>query len=144
MHIFRYLTGFGLTAAVFAIAITPAHACQGPQFEFHILSSHIPADTKNADFVGKVEIKLKRRWLLRLPGETYGYLANVLESSTHSDLVGGKIDLPPIIETSCGPFIRPGDQGFMTGKTMTGDGPYMTVMPNYYRGLDFFPLQSDN
>ena len=97
MHIFRYLTGFGLTAAVFAIAITPAHACQGPQFEFHILSSHIPADTKNADFVGKVEIKLKRRWLLRLPGETYGYLANVLESSTHSDLVGGKIDLPPII-----------------------------------------------
>ena len=121
-----------------AILSAPAQACMGPQFERHIILGALPADTRDAEFVGHVIVREKRKWIFFSKSDTEGFLARVTESTTHPDLVGSSIELPPILSTSCGPWLDGGDRGFITGTFAESNSARPTLFPDSHKGLIAF------
>jgi len=107
--IFTVTTGLTL-----CLGLTDAHACQGPQFESSVIFGAPPVASVGAEFIGKVDVRLKNIWLVPLD-DSHGFYGRVLESSTHPELVGRNIEVPKIVGTSCGPYLDAGSKGYIFG-----------------------------
>jgi len=98
-------------------AYTPAAACDTIDNHIVIMWPDMP-DTENIDtstvFVGEVTITQKRKWGFFKQDKSEGLIAFIHKSPTHPDLEGTRINVFPVLETSCGPYIDEGDRGFVT------------------------------
>jgi len=130
----RLILSFVTLIAALAI-YTPAQACPAVQFETHVMFVRPPAAAAEADFSGKVHVKLKKRFWFFERDAAHGYHAKVIESATHPEMTGKNIELPQIIGTSCGPFLDQGDKGFIFGKIVTSKSAKFKVLPQSQKGM---------
>jgi len=108
------------------LASNSAEACRSPMS--HVIFNAPPIGSKGAEFVGKVDVRLKRRWLVVLDA-SHGLHGRVLASTTHPQLVGKNIEVPRIFGTSCGPHLRAGHQGYIFGAIEPSETAAFKVRP---------------
>jgi len=117
------------TLMIMLCGFNSAQACQGPIFEFTILFDHPPRSSKNAEFVGEVKLHRKKNWGFFKHDTSHGFRAYVIQSTTHPNLVGKYVDIPPILETSCGPYVEAGSKGFIFGEIVSSESAEFSVLP---------------
>lgn len=113
-----------------------ASACDTVDNQITIFSSQLPSTytaTEPNEFAGVVTFHLKRSWFFFKQDESAGFIGHVYESPTHPHLVGKKIDVLPVLGTSCGPYLSEGDSGPVTGSFLSTDGDELILALNSHR-----------
>ncbi len=116
----------------------PAFACQGAQFERTVFLPSMPETTEGSDFAGLIVLRQKRKWGIFKTTDNKQFRAEIVQSSTHPDLVGSLLDLPLFLETSCGPWLNDKDQGFVTGSLLEAGGPSPRLTLDTHRNMDIW------
>ena len=121
--VLKFLSFMG---AAILITLGPASACSTIDHQqtvfFTGIVEDVPVENFEKDkFFGAVELRLKRKWYFARHEKSKGFDAKVLESPTHPEWVGKIVDVPLILGTSCGPYMDPGDKGYIFG-TITTQG----------------------
>lgn len=121
--------------------ISPAHACQGIQFETSVFYHTMPTPADDSDpetnFIGEISLKQKPVWFSFKQDNENGFTAFVHKSPTHPELEGTRINVFPVFGTSCGPWLDDGDRGFVSARMTVPDGGQAWLTLNAH-GFDIY------
>lgn len=119
-----------------------AQACGGPQFEYTVFFSSMPASVEGIDsqteFIGSITLKEKKKWFFFAADDSEKLRGLVHESITHPELVGTYIDVFPIFGTSCGPWAAAGDSGIVSGAIVASDDTRLLIRVNSHPSVQYF------
>jgi len=127
-NVLRFLSMMGI--AMF-VTVGQASACSTIDHHRTVFFSGIVDDVPVENFepnkfFGVVELRLKRKWYFARHDKSEGFDAKVLESPTHPEWVGKTVEVPLMLETSCGPTMDAGNKGYIFG-TVSTQGTKHTV-----------------
>lgn len=123
---------------------TSAYACDtidNHRTVFQTVMPDIETIDPNEEFVGEVTIRRKAKWFIFKQDKSAGLQAYVHTSLSHPGLQGELINLLPINETSCGPYVEDGERGNVRASIIkTRDGNDVFYLQTQRVG--FIQLQS--